>query len=113
MSERKRVHAAVVPGEHHPASGLQDAGEFAACALGLEPVERLSRGDEIHTSVFQRSRFRRTLDAAEPIIGREIFFTGAAHRFVWLHALASFAFLEKNFAKKAGTRADIRDHIPW
>ncbi len=56
---------AVVPEEGDPAGRLEDAREFGARLVEVEPVERLRDGHRIHARRRQRRLFRAAVDTVE------------------------------------------------
>src|ERR1700724_3322301 len=77
--ERGLLHAPIVPSDDQPAAGLDDANEFAARRIRLEPVKGLSGGDKVHADVIKSCGFGGAFDAGEAVIRGEIFFAGLTH----------------------------------
>src|SRR6266852_5985447 len=109
--ERRFLHAAIVPSDHHPAGGLEDAGEFAAGGVGLEPVEGLAGGDEVDAGVVEGGGFGGAFDAGEAVVGGEIFFAGLAHVFVGFDTVDAIAIFEEELAEKAGAGTDVGNDV--
>src|SRR5271170_4919044 len=49
--EWRRIREALVPQQHQPAAGFQDANELPARPFAVEPVCGLRRGDEVHAMI--------------------------------------------------------------
>ena len=83
--ERTVGDIAVVPEQHHPAAGLEEAEKFPARRRPVEPVERLTGGDEVHAVSRQRGGFRRAGDAGKIGVVTEHSFGSRAHVRVGFH----------------------------
>ncbi len=99
--ERRLLHAPIIPGDDHPAAGLEDSNELAAGRVWLEPVKGLPGGDKVHAGVVERSGFGGAFDAGEAVVGGEIFFARLPHVFVGLNAVDAIAIFQEKLAQKA------------
>jgi hypothetical protein len=91
----------LVPDDDDPAIGLQDAREFAAGGVLIEPVEGLACSYEVHAGIVERGGLRRSVHACESVEGGEIFLASLSHGFVGLDAENAIAVFQKEFAQKA------------
>src|SRR5690242_336834 len=55
--KRTRINPTIIPHQHNPSIGSQDAPEFGAAALAVKPMEGLPGGDKIHACFGQRGGF--------------------------------------------------------
>src|SRR5580704_7511772 len=104
VAEEKRsgVCEALVPNDDNPARGLENASEFGASGVLVEPMEGLAGGDEIDACVIEGGGFGGSVDAGEAVVGSQIFFACLAHGFVGLDAEDAIAIFEEEFAQKTG-----------
>src|ERR1700730_391284 len=105
--EPRFVRAVIIPNDHDPAFGGENAAKFAARSLGLEPVKSLARGDEIDAGIRKLGGFRFAGDAREIFVAPQKFFTGGAHSRIGLHTENPIAVIEKRFAEDLGALSDV------
>src|SRR6266700_2599111 len=109
--ELRFFDTAVVPEDHEPSTRLQDAQEFAARGVGLEPVKGLGRSDEIHAGVQKRGGLSGAVYAGEAIVGSEMFFAGLTHGFVGLDTEDAIIIFQEQFAEQTCSRPDVRNYV--
>src|SRR5208282_364693 len=108
--ERGRSGSALVPEQHCPSAGLEDAHKLAAGRVALEPVCGLRRGDNVDRMSSERGSFRSPGHAGETRITGEKLLSSAPHFGIGLDAEHRVAVFQQHAGENAGAGSNISDH---
>src|SRR5215469_15765945 len=100
--KRGGIGVALIPEEHKPSAGPENAYKFLAVTLAIEPVSGLGCGHEIHAVRGKLGRLGGSGDAGEFCKAGQQSFAGCAHFGIRLNAENLIAVLEQQASPKAG-----------
>src|SRR4051812_24364163 len=89
------IREAIVPDEDDPSPRTQDTRELPASRWGVEPVKRLSSGDEIDARIRHRDSFRPSVKTGEIWEAGQSALGGQSHGFVGLDSVDVQSCLQK------------------
>src|SRR5207247_7793495 len=105
--KRSRISPAIIPDEHNPSAGSQDAPKLGAAALAIEPMKGLPGSDKIHARFRQRRGFSTGGHAGELSIRTKRLLAGFAHLPIRFDTENLIAIREKQFREKTGARTHV------
>src|SRR2546426_1575858 len=97
----RRIEPALVPDQDDPAFRLQNANEFPARFLLLEPVKGLPGDNEINAVGGKRSCFCFSVDAVEICVVFEKPLGRGTHFSIWFNAINKVSMPQEQFRKYA------------
>src|SRR5438128_2955809 len=107
--EWRRIEPALVPDQDDPALRLQNANEFPACFLLLEPVKGLPDDDEVNAVVGKRGCLCFSVNANEIYVTAEKPLCRGTHFSIWFDRVNHISMPQEQFRKYAGPGPQVGD----
>src|SRR5207245_5674598 len=106
----RRIEPALVPDQDDPAFRLQNADEFPARLLQLEPVKGLPGDNEVNAFVGKRTCFCFSVDAVEICVVFEKPLCRGTHFSIWFNAINRVSMSQEQFREYAGAGPQVGDN---
>jgi hypothetical protein len=108
LQKRSARSAPLIPYQHAPSARPKNADKLSTSARQVEPMRRLSSGDEINRSGPQRSFFRNSRNRGHLLVGYKSVNAHLAHFPVRLDRKYRVPILQKQSREHACTCGDVR-----